>query len=155
VTEDEGRQEAVEDSYGPGLGSVERENGSPAPARKRSGCILRIHRTRGDHAHALSSDELKSSEDISLADEREDLLDKKSKRRSREADDRLRRAVGYVSLALTVVSTIIVWILLLIHPSAVPLALWGFGTGGGLALGYRGLKSRSATEQSSDDVGES
>ncbi len=110
---------------------------------ERNSCFLR-RRRRGAQHPALWRNELKTSEDIALAKEREDLRSARAKRKRREARARFELVERSVLLGLTVASTVVIWILLFRNPHAIPLAVGGFGAGGGLAVGYGRWRAKRA-----------
>lgn len=152
MTEDGHQHRLPEDPRAAPPGLTQGGNGDrPLSNGPRRRCPFRRHSPRrGGHSYN-APEELKTTEGIAIADKREDLRAKESRRRWREAKDRLALRTGYLGLVLTVPSMVILWILLFTHPSAAPIALGGFGTGGGIALGYFGRKPDKSKDDSSSD----
>ena len=85
---------------------------------------------------------METPEQVELAERIEDVLAARAKRKRREARARFEIVERSVLLVMTVLSTVVLWTLMVTHPEALPLAAGGFGAGGALAVGLGHWKAR-------------
>jgi len=107
----------------------------------RRGCLLR-RTDRGRPARIYKRLALETPEQVELAERRELFLAARSKRKRREARARLEIVERSVLLGTTVLSSFVLWALMITHPESLPLAASGFGAGGALAIGLGHWRAR-------------
>jgi hypothetical protein len=115
----------------------------------RRGCLLR-RSPRGEPTRIRKRLPLETPEQVELAERRELFLAARSKRKRREARARLEIVERSVLLGTTVLSSFVLWTLMITHPESLPLAASGFGAGGALAIGLGHWRARRRKESGSN-----